>query len=435
MTAEIAIVNKSAVALAADSAVSIVTGRGTKIYNTNKLFMLSKYRPVGLMVYGNAELMEVPWETIIKNYRKDLGEKPFKSLQEYGADFLAYLNNNTFLFPQSEQEDYVYGVTKNSCLEIKKLIDGRVEEATHKGTKISASAIERINNRTIKGLFDFISARPILPTLPATFEKEVLSKYIKIIEQAIDDVFKKHKLSITASKQLRRISLGLFVRDTFGIRDPSGNELITSSGIVIAGFGDDDLYPSLVSYRIEGVINNTLKYKEESAVSIDANHPAFLVAFAQKEMVEGFVRGVAPEYQQMLAGYLSSLFDKYPDELVKGLKHLKPSERKALAAKLKGLGQALTSTFWTEVGKWTYEKNELPILNTVSVLPMDELASMAESLVNLTSFKRRVTLVAETVGGPIDVAVISRGDGFIWIKRKHYFEAAANPHFLQNYYR
>jgi hypothetical protein len=41
----------------------------------------------------------------------------------------------------------------------------------------------------------------------------------------------------------------------------------------------------------------------------------------------------------------------------------------------------------------------------------------------------------ENVGGPIDVAVISAGDGFIWIKRKHYFEAERNPHFLANYYR
>lgn len=60
---------------------------------------------------------------------------------------------------------------------------------------------------------------------------------------------------------------------------------------------------------------------------------------------------------------------------------------------------------------------------------------MAESLVNLTSFERRVTPDAETVGGPIDVAVISRGDGFIWIKRKHYFDPDLNPHFLSNYYR
>lgn len=75
MTAEIAIMNKWAVALAADSAVTIQTSENVKIYNTNKLFMLSKYHPVGIMVYGNAELLGVPWEGIIKGYRKELGEK------------------------------------------------------------------------------------------------------------------------------------------------------------------------------------------------------------------------------------------------------------------------------------------------------------------------------------------------------------------------
>jgi hypothetical protein len=76
-----------------------------------------------------------------------------------------------------------------------------------------------------------------------------------------------------------------------------------------------------------------------------------------------------------------------------------------------------------------------PIIRVVAMLPKDELASMAESLVNLTSFKRRVSEQRETVGCPIDVAVISRGDGFIWIKRKHYFQPELNPHFAANYYR
>jgi hypothetical protein len=60
---------------------------------------------------------------------------------------------------------------------------------------------------------------------------------------------------------------------------------------------------------------------------------------------------------------------------------------------------------------------------------------MAESLVNLTSFKRHVSKESETVGGPIDVAVITKGDGFIWIKRKHYFNIKLNNHFLSNYFQ
>ena len=80
-------------------------------------------------------------------------------------------------------------------------------------------------------------------------------------------------------------------------------------------------------------------------------------------------------------------------------------------------------------------KNFGPVLDAVHMLPKDALAEMAEALVNLTAFKQRVSLDAETVGGPIDVAVISKGDGFIWIKRKHYFRPELNPGFFQTCYR
>ena len=70
------------------------------------------------------------------------------------------------------------------------------------------------------------------------------------------------------------------------------------------------------------------------------------------------------------------------------------------------------------------------MIEAVALLPKDQLAVMAETLVALTSFKRKMSKDLETVGGAIDVAVISKGDGFVWIKRKHYFDAALNPRFL-----
>lgn len=74
MTAEIAVFNKSAVALAADSAVTISGGDGiNKIYNgADKLFALSKHHPVGIMVFGSASICGIPWEMIIKEFRKKL---------------------------------------------------------------------------------------------------------------------------------------------------------------------------------------------------------------------------------------------------------------------------------------------------------------------------------------------------------------------------
>ena len=72
-----------------------------------------------------------------------------------------------------------------------------------------------------------------------------------------------------------------------------------------------------------------------------------------------------------------------------------------------------------------------PVLSAVEMLSKDDLAHMAETLVSLTSFKRRMSLDLETVGGPIDVAVISKKDGFVWVKRKHYFNSELNPNFFR----
>lgn len=57
---------------------------------------------------------------------------------------------------------------------------------------------------------------------------------------------------------------------------------------------------------------------------------------------------------------------------------------------------------------------------------------MAETLIQLTNFKLKFSSKdLETVGGPIDVAVISKGDGFVWVKRKHYFEPELNYQFFK----
>jgi hypothetical protein len=95
----------------------------------------------------------------------------------------------------------------------------------------------------------------------------------------------------------------------------------------------------------------------------------------------------------------------------------------------------LSKDFVKRLDDYSRTSHVNPIIESVGALPKEELAAMAESLVNLTSFKRHVTRDLETVGGPIDVALISKGDGFVWIKRKHYFAASLNPQFMAKYAR
>jgi hypothetical protein len=68
------------------------------------------------------------------------------------------------------------------------------------------------------------------------------------------------------------------------------------------------------------------------------------------------------------------------------------------------------------------------------MLEKEDLADFAESLISITSVKRKMNLNEQnTVGGPIDVLVMSKGDGAIWMKRKHYFDPNLNPNFFNTY--
>lgn len=75
MTAEIAILNTGAVALAADSAVTVTLGdEDVKVYSSqNKIFALTKGGRVGVLVYGSADFMSIPMETLVKEYRRRYG--------------------------------------------------------------------------------------------------------------------------------------------------------------------------------------------------------------------------------------------------------------------------------------------------------------------------------------------------------------------------
>lgn len=91
--------------------------------------------------------------------------------------------------------------------------------------------------------------------------------------------------------------------------------------------------------------------------------------------------------------------------------------------------------FAAKLAKYGREENLRPIHQAVANMSKGELASAAAALVNLNSFQKRMSMGPETVGGPVDVAVITKGDGFIWTDRKHYFNKDQNPHFIANYYR
>lgn len=128
MTAEIVIMNKDAIAIAADSAVTLTLGQNSdKIFtSTHKIFTLSKYQPVGIMIYNDALFMSIPWETIIKDYRNKLGEKSFDTLEEYADNFIEFLNTESYFSNRVSESNYVNDKINKYFLRIRKEIEKKI---------------------------------------------------------------------------------------------------------------------------------------------------------------------------------------------------------------------------------------------------------------------------------------------------------------------
>ncbi len=59
-------------------------------------------------------------------------------------------------------------------------------------------------------------------------------------------------------------------------------------------------------------------------------------------------------------------------------------------------------------------------------MPIQDAIDLAEFLVETTIRFSRFTPGAATVGGPIEVAAITKHEGFRWVRRKHYYDAELN---------
>ena len=422
MTAEVVILNREAVAIAADSAAT-VTGRGPKIYNTaNKLFSLSDVAPVAVMIYGAGTFGPIPWETVVKEYRRAAGTRTFGTVAEYAADFIGHLAGLTQHVTQDEQLERVAMTALWELEMIRDIVDDQIATAPAVGAHLDdAVVIERILDE-INATIEHLASGAFVDGLSAAIVGREIGNALPDWSDFVAAVFRGLP---TDARVVRRARV--LVRTSLRLADRSPG----SGGVVVAGFGESEIFPALSHYLLDGVVANRVRAHPGSHVRIDGNQSASIYPFAQEDMVATFMDGVHPGFRVALDGFVDETVALFLEHFCRLVEDSLPA---AVYGQLQDEMQEargwVTEQFGSGLDEFLERNNSGPIMSVVEVLPKEELAEMAEALVNLTSFKRRVTPGAETVGGPIDVAVISKGDGLVWIKRKHYFDPELNHRYF-----
>jgi hypothetical protein len=138
----------------------------------------------------------------------------------------------------------------------------------------------------------------------------------------------------------------------------------------------------------------------------------------------------APSLSDLYTNNFKDFLNNYNDFLIQQIGASNP----LLVQQIRGIDiQSIVNQYTQKNDDIKRIKYIEPLMNAVGTLSKEDLAEMAESLIYLTYLKRRITFAEESVGGPVDVAIISKTDGFIWLKRKHYFKPELNHHFFSNY--
>ena len=425
MTAEIAILNKSAIALAADSAVTIQSGnREEKTYDSaDKLFELCYHNAIGVMVYNGLSFAEVPLQTLIKRFRSETGK--FEKVEDAARHFLEYLNSFGAKSPKRVKDDSIKRLVFPILDRIEKRFQSRFQQKVLEHTKQAAppdfNALIETTLDEVIATFERIwgsrkDAQFVGGDGPADVEgfNAILAELIEAQLALANDDQRKRLLSI-AKLVLQKdlLSDGL-------------------TGIVIAGFGTNELFPTLISFEIDGMVGNRLKYSQTNLVDIDRNGPkARVIPFAQKEMVDRFLYGLDDEIERLITAFCTRTAPDIRKAIVDSLEYDDQADKESFEKSVRAAEEAFVEGLRTKAFHEIRTSSQAAIDGLIEFMPKPELAKMAEALVNLTSIKKRVSRGMDTVGGPIDVAVISQAEGFVWVKRKHYFPADLNPRYLR----
>src|SRR5258708_99534 len=208
------------------------------------------------MIFNEAQYMGIPWETIIKLYREKIGKETFSTVEEYSRDFFNFLEQRSkTIISETHERRTVIGLVSSYFTDIIwEQIDETVKDKLRESS-LNEQEIGAIANAVIKEHYDEWENYEKHPAFPEDFLIRFREKYLpNIREQRLRD-FSGLPISLEASEQLDETAINLFYKN--------GRPNPLFSGVVFAGFGNNEIFPSCISYNVEMFVCKQLKYNQD----------------------------------------------------------------------------------------------------------------------------------------------------------------------------
>jgi hypothetical protein len=410
MTSEVLILNKRGVVLGADSAVT-TSGASHPRYSKSatKIFELASNGSVAATIFGGALVDLVPWELAIKLFRTHLGNASFARVSEYGSALSQFLSGNEQLFPGALRTQWIEGQFDEAL----KLVLQEVRRADPSALDENLPLADRqarwvVQATQIRALLQGMGTHPSLSQVHLANVLANLAGWTARAQSQIDLV-----PSLAGVSAADLAELGHLVR--YSLPD----SILSGTGVVVAGYGSAQIFPAYQQLMVYGHIGDELSFKEVKSFEVTHGGIAMIQPFAKTSMIEMFTDGFSPSLEQILEKEGRRAMESVFAAL--GARGIQVPQ-----ADIDAIVDQCHTSFMKDWKRENWKQNFNPLVEVLQTLSIQEMAHLAESLLGLESLKERVTSPTETVGGPIDVAAITKSEGLVWIKRKHYFDAELN---------
>lgn len=395
MTSQIVLMNGFGVAIASDSAVTL--GESTVYDTAEKVVPLPLPHRIAIMHSGRVRIGNLPYSVLVAEWVRQLGNKPLRSSEAYAKAFQDWLSNN----PQWFTTD----VERRDTLSF---IESRAEALAGRYKAL------RENDENFQ-FGDLISrwtqeARE-QPRLEGMSTSSALNSFEKYSEQ-IGKIFEEFIAPIIGDDGDRGPFL-TYCAEFFS------STWMTNSTLTFAGYGEHEIYASYSLINFHGWVDGKLTWirGDSYALSPDTN-PLFGICLpAQQDAINHYLVG----YDSQLIEEIVEHSDEERIELLNSIREKLDGEEDILPKLDEAVHSALAE-FETRIPRVVEDFSERFYLKhlrrAIAALPAASLVEVSRSLIELEALRKTTTAQTGTVGGPIDVAMITPTDGFIWVRHK-----------------
>lgn len=435
MTTEIAVSNRLGIALATDSAVTITGGGRVKVFDTaDKLFELSDEHPVAAMINGNMDCLGVPWEILVKNFRDKEGRRPRPTIDEWGRDFLSYVEGHG-LINEAVLGGYVDSVAISEISAVQGRVNGLLQEFIFNQSDLENHTIKKGNfdvrkmlSETVEKRKGYLESKDVAESLKDVDPARVQDAYGERIRELIVERFRGQKLADEELRALLELVILALLRAI-----PSD----FVAGIVVAGFGEEETFPAVFAAEVDGRVAGKLKVTDLRSDSIATSQDGGqVIYFAQTDVIQRLLKGVDPQFVSRTAEFIERAVTQVAESIEKATRRKRTSAKKIQERLdlIRDVAATVTDEYQSATAENLKDGFSREFDRMIAMMPKQELIELAEALVSITAVERKATTDEGTVGGPIDVAFITKHEGFVWIKRKHYFERDLNARYFWRKY-